>query len=129
MSFNGFALYVRESGSGYPLLMINGLGGNLEMWGATQRRLRLRAHDHLRRSGHGSLEGHAAAAAAARGQLDALRAARRARLRASRRRRLLARRGDGPAARPFGPRSRPAARPRRDELRLGSAPPELVPLA
>jgi poly(3-hydroxyoctanoate) depolymerase len=39
VSFNGFVLYVRESGSGYPLLMINGLGGNLEMWGATQRRL------------------------------------------------------------------------------------------
>jgi pimeloyl-ACP methyl ester carboxylesterase len=43
VSFNGFALYVRERGAGYPLLMINGLGGNLEMWGVTQKRLSAQA--------------------------------------------------------------------------------------
>ena len=43
VSFDGFALFVRELGAGYPLLMINGLGGNLEMWGETQERLSTRA--------------------------------------------------------------------------------------
>jgi poly(3-hydroxyoctanoate) depolymerase len=39
VSFHGFQLFVREQGSGHPLLLINGLGGNLEMWGPTQERL------------------------------------------------------------------------------------------
>jgi poly(3-hydroxyoctanoate) depolymerase len=39
VSFNGFGIFVRERGDGYPLLMINGLGGNLEMWNVTQSRL------------------------------------------------------------------------------------------
>jgi pimeloyl-ACP methyl ester carboxylesterase len=29
---SGLRLYVRETGSGHPLLMINGLGANLDMW-------------------------------------------------------------------------------------------------
>jgi pimeloyl-ACP methyl ester carboxylesterase len=35
----GLRLYVRECGDGYPLLLINGLGGNAEMWGPAERRL------------------------------------------------------------------------------------------
>jgi pimeloyl-ACP methyl ester carboxylesterase len=32
-------VFVRERGEGDPLLMINGLGGNVEMWGAAEERL------------------------------------------------------------------------------------------
>lgn len=35
----GLELFVRERGEGHPLLMINGLGGNLEMWGPAEERL------------------------------------------------------------------------------------------
>jgi pimeloyl-ACP methyl ester carboxylesterase len=39
ISFWGLRLFVRESGDGYPLLLINGLGASLEMWGPSQERL------------------------------------------------------------------------------------------
>jgi len=39
VSFRGLKLYVREQGSGHPLLLINGLGGNTQMWRVAQRRL------------------------------------------------------------------------------------------
>ena len=29
----GIELFVRERGDGFPLLLINGLGGTVEMWG------------------------------------------------------------------------------------------------
>jgi pimeloyl-ACP methyl ester carboxylesterase len=32
----GLKLFVREQGAGYPLLMINGIGANTEMWGAAE---------------------------------------------------------------------------------------------
>jgi pimeloyl-ACP methyl ester carboxylesterase len=32
-------LFVRECGNGYPLLLINGMGANVEMWGLSQERL------------------------------------------------------------------------------------------
>jgi pimeloyl-ACP methyl ester carboxylesterase len=35
----GLRLFVRESGDGYPLLLINGVGANVEMWGPSQERL------------------------------------------------------------------------------------------
>lgn len=35
----GGDVFVRERGEGRPLLMINGLGGNVEMWRATEERL------------------------------------------------------------------------------------------
>ena len=35
----GLELFVRERGEGAPLLMINGLGANLEMWGPAEERL------------------------------------------------------------------------------------------
>jgi len=35
----GVEVFVRERGDGLPLLMINGLGGNADMWGATEERL------------------------------------------------------------------------------------------
>jgi pimeloyl-ACP methyl ester carboxylesterase len=35
----GLRLFVRESGDGYPLLLINGVGANVEMWGRAQERL------------------------------------------------------------------------------------------
>jgi poly(3-hydroxyoctanoate) depolymerase len=35
----GVDLFVRERGLGHPLLMINGLGANLEMWGPCEQRL------------------------------------------------------------------------------------------
>jgi poly(3-hydroxyoctanoate) depolymerase len=35
----GVEVFVRERGDGRPLLMINGLGGNVEMWTATEKRL------------------------------------------------------------------------------------------
>jgi pimeloyl-ACP methyl ester carboxylesterase len=39
ISLSGLRLFVRESGGGYPLLMINGAGANVEMWGPAQQRL------------------------------------------------------------------------------------------
>jgi poly(3-hydroxyoctanoate) depolymerase len=39
ISFWGLPLFVRESGSGYPLLLINGAGANVEMLGPAQERL------------------------------------------------------------------------------------------
>jgi poly(3-hydroxyoctanoate) depolymerase len=36
---DGLDLFVRERGSGDPLLLLNGLGGNLEMWGEAEERL------------------------------------------------------------------------------------------
>jgi pimeloyl-ACP methyl ester carboxylesterase len=35
----GFRLFVREWGEGTPVLLINGLGANVEMWGPAQERL------------------------------------------------------------------------------------------
>jgi pimeloyl-ACP methyl ester carboxylesterase len=35
----GIELFVREQGAGHPLLMINGIGANLEMWGPAEERL------------------------------------------------------------------------------------------
>jgi pimeloyl-ACP methyl ester carboxylesterase len=39
VSTHGIELFVRERGDGFPLLFVNGLGGNAEMWGATEERL------------------------------------------------------------------------------------------
>ena len=39
VSFWGLRLFVRESGDGYPLLLINGAGWNVEMWSRSQERL------------------------------------------------------------------------------------------
>jgi pimeloyl-ACP methyl ester carboxylesterase len=39
VSFNGLRLFVREAGEGEPLLLINGLGGNVQMWHIAQSRL------------------------------------------------------------------------------------------
>jgi poly(3-hydroxyoctanoate) depolymerase len=39
VSTHGIELFVRERGDGFPLLLLNGLGGNAEMWGATEDRL------------------------------------------------------------------------------------------
>ena len=36
---HGFDLYVRRRGKGHPLLMINGLGNNVDMWGHAEDRL------------------------------------------------------------------------------------------
>lgn len=37
-------VFVRERGDGRPLLLVNGLGGNLDMWGAAEERLSAVAH-------------------------------------------------------------------------------------
>jgi poly(3-hydroxyoctanoate) depolymerase len=39
VSFWGLRLFVRESGAGYPLLLLSGIGANVEMWGPSQERL------------------------------------------------------------------------------------------
>jgi pimeloyl-ACP methyl ester carboxylesterase len=39
VSSGGIELFVRERGEGQPLLMINGLGANVEMWGPCEERL------------------------------------------------------------------------------------------
>jgi pimeloyl-ACP methyl ester carboxylesterase len=39
ISIWGLRLFVRESGGGYPLLLINGAAANVEMWGPSQERL------------------------------------------------------------------------------------------
>jgi FXSXX-COOH protein len=39
VAFKGLKLFVREQGEGHPLLLINGLGGNTQMWRVAQRRL------------------------------------------------------------------------------------------
>jgi poly(3-hydroxyoctanoate) depolymerase len=36
---DGLEVYVRERGDGTPLLLLNGIGGNAEMWGALEDRL------------------------------------------------------------------------------------------
>jgi poly(3-hydroxyoctanoate) depolymerase len=39
VSVRGVDLFVREQGEGRPLLLINGLGGNVDMWGVAEDRL------------------------------------------------------------------------------------------
>jgi pimeloyl-ACP methyl ester carboxylesterase len=39
VAFKGLKLFVRQQGEGQPLLLINGLGGNTQMWRVAQRRL------------------------------------------------------------------------------------------
>lgn len=39
VAIGGLRLFFREQGDGHPLLMINGLGGNAEMWGPAERAL------------------------------------------------------------------------------------------
>src|SRR5438105_1403965 len=39
MRVGGLRLAVRERGDGHPLLLINGLGGNMDMWRPAQDRL------------------------------------------------------------------------------------------
>jgi poly(3-hydroxyoctanoate) depolymerase len=39
VSVRGARLFVREQGAGPPLLLINGLGGNVDMWGVVEDRL------------------------------------------------------------------------------------------
>ena len=39
VSTHGIEIFVRERGDGAPLLLVNGLGGNVEMWGVTEERL------------------------------------------------------------------------------------------
>ena len=39
LSLRGIDLFVREQGQGHPLVLVNGLGGNLEMWGKLEERL------------------------------------------------------------------------------------------
>ncbi len=43
VAWPGFRLFVREQGEGHPLLMVNGLGGNVEMWGPAERVLARRS--------------------------------------------------------------------------------------
>jgi pimeloyl-ACP methyl ester carboxylesterase len=42
VSVGGLRLFVREKGDGAPLLLINGLGSNADMWGAVEERLSAR---------------------------------------------------------------------------------------
>src|SRR4051794_34545288 len=44
VSAGGLKLFVREQGTGHPLLMINGIGGNTEMWGPAERILAEGSH-------------------------------------------------------------------------------------
>ena len=37
ISAHGLKLFVREQGEGYPLVLINGIGANSEMWGSAER--------------------------------------------------------------------------------------------
>src|SRR4051794_23600963 len=37
LSAGGLRLFVREQGDGYPLLMLNGIGANTDMWGPAER--------------------------------------------------------------------------------------------
>jgi len=39
VTIGGLRVFFREQGEGHPLLMINGLGGNAEMWGPAERAL------------------------------------------------------------------------------------------
>ena len=39
VNLHGLELFVRERGQGSPVLLINGLGANVEMWGAIEERL------------------------------------------------------------------------------------------
>ena len=56
LDVGGLRLAVRERGSGHPLLLVNGLGGNVDMWGTGPGApVRARAHDRLRRPRHGPL--------------------------------------------------------------------------
>ena len=44
VSVGGLRLFVREEGAGHPLLLINGLGANVEMWREAVRRLSPASH-------------------------------------------------------------------------------------
>lgn len=44
VSWRAIRLFVREQGAGHPLLMVNGLGGNIEMWGPAERLLAEGSH-------------------------------------------------------------------------------------
>ena len=56
MRVNGLELFVRERGAGAPILMLNGLGSNADMWGAVEDELSIdRPHDRLRHAGVGPL--------------------------------------------------------------------------
>lgn len=39
VSTHGIEMFVRERGDGVPLLLVNGLGGDVDMWGLTEERL------------------------------------------------------------------------------------------
>ena len=39
VTVDGLELFVRERGSGAPILMLNGLGSNADMWGAVEDEL------------------------------------------------------------------------------------------
>ena len=39
MTVGGLELFVRERGAGAPILMLNGLGSNADMWGAVEDEL------------------------------------------------------------------------------------------
>ena len=39
MTVDGLELFVRERGTGTPILMLNGLGSNADMWGAVEDEL------------------------------------------------------------------------------------------
>ena len=49
MTVDGLQLFVRERGTGTPILMLNGLGSNADMWGAVEDGLSMIGpHDRLR---------------------------------------------------------------------------------
>jgi pimeloyl-ACP methyl ester carboxylesterase len=43
LSVHGLRLFVREQGDGTPILLVNGLGSNSDMWGAVEARLAVHA--------------------------------------------------------------------------------------
>ena len=83
LSADGVELFVRQRGKGRPLLLINGLGGTVEMLEALEERLAAVAHDDRRRApGAGRRRRRAARCRSRRSRSVLSRSARRARPRA-----------------------------------------------
>ena len=132
ISAHGLKLFVREQGEGHPLVLINGIGADSEMWGSAERILAASSRTIVFDSpGTGRSETPLLPRSIPALARDHLRAARRARSRAGRPPRVLVRRraraaaGEGCTRAAFGVlrssrRSAAGAQPRVTQARSGA---------
>ena len=117
---NGVDIFVRERGAGRPLLLINGIGGNADMWGPLEERLAGNATTVVFDTpGAGRSSTPRRPLSISDFARSRRRAPRRARPHRGRRARLLVRRARGTGAGPAAAGARPTPGTRRHGLRLG----------